>query len=250
MGIIINDNHIIEANKPAEYRYLNNSISWTTVNEVNTNIPIEYRYPGLTVNIAGVEYWYYNGIGNNDLIIKSTGSGLISVNNGLCYNSSGGTLSLGGTLTGNTVFNGGLSKYTLQYADDYSSSFTNESLITKRYADNIASGVHPLNAVNVATTENITLSGLQTIDTISVTGSMRVLVKNQTNKVDNGIYNPSSGPWVRSSDFNETSEVVTGSYAFVLSGNTNKNYSYIMTSPNPVDVGVDEIIWEILRKFI
>lgn len=50
-----------------------------------------------------------------------------------------------------------------------------------------------------ATTTNITLSGEQTIDGIA-TNNSRVLVKDQTNKVQNGLYTSSIGTWVRSDD--------------------------------------------------
>lgn len=54
-------------------------------------------------------------------------------------------------------------------------------------------------SVDCATTANITLSGEQTIDGIT-TNTSRVLVKNQTNKVQNGIYVSNVGTWTRSSD--------------------------------------------------
>ena len=53
---------------------------------------------------------------------------------------------------------------------------------TKTYIDNAVTGLSWKEAVRVATLSNITLSGLQTIDTITVIAGDRVLVKNQTNK--------------------------------------------------------------------
>ena len=49
--------------------------------------------------------------------------------------------------------------------------------------------------VTAATTANITLSGAQTIDTVSVVAGDTVLVKNQTNTAQNGIYNVNAGAW-------------------------------------------------------
>ena len=40
----------------------------------------------------------------------------------------------------------------------------------------------------MTTTENITLSGTQTIDGIAVVSDNRILVKNQTTASENGIY--------------------------------------------------------------
>ena len=49
--------------------------------------------------------------------------------------------------------------------------------------------------VTAATTANITLSGAQTIDTVSVVAGDTVLVKNQTNTAQNGIYQVNAGAW-------------------------------------------------------
>jgi hypothetical protein len=55
--------------------------------------------------------------------------------------------------------------------------------------------------VRVATTgANITLSGLQTIDGVALAAGNRVLVKDQTDAITNGIYAANTGPWVRTSD--------------------------------------------------
>lgn len=52
----------------------------------------------------------------------------------------------------------------------------------------------------VATTGNITLSGLQTIDGVSVIADDFVLVKNQTSAAQNGLYQAKSGAWVRATN--------------------------------------------------
>lgn len=61
--------------------------------------------------------------------------------------------------------------------------------------------------VIVATTANITLSGEQTIDGI-LTSASRVLVKNQTDAKQNGIYVSAAGAWSRSTDADVGSEIV------------------------------------------
>lgn len=70
----------------------------------------------------------------------------------------------------------------------------------------------------VATTGNITLSGLQTIDGVSVSAGDRVLVRAQTSAVNNGIYVAASGGWSRATDFDGAGEVAGGTQAFVTSG--------------------------------
>lgn len=95
-------------------------------------------------------------------------------------------------------------------------------------------------SVLVATTANITLSGLQTVDTVSLVAGDRVLVKNQTVGSENGIYVVSSGAWTRASDANnvpEVNELVNGRYVFVTGGSTNENTAWTLTTSNPIYLG-------------
>lgn len=58
---------------PADAKYYNNSgAPYTNVAEVNSQIPSALRGRGLTVNVAGVEYWYKDGILDTDLVVKIT----------------------------------------------------------------------------------------------------------------------------------------------------------------------------------
>ena len=75
------------------------------------------------------------------------------------------------------------------------------------------------NPCAVATTAAITLSGEQTIDGVT-TSADRVLVKNQTSSVDNGIYISDTGAWSRSTDFDGPNDVVEGTLIKVNGGST------------------------------
>jgi phage-related tail fiber protein len=70
----------------------------------------------------------------------------------------------------------------------------------KQYVDNKYYSVTNKQPALVATTANITLSGLQTIDGITLVANDRVLVKDQTTASQNGIYFASSGLWGREAD--------------------------------------------------
>ena len=65
---------------------------------------------------------------------------------------------------------------------------SNTDLANKYYVDTVAQGLGPKQACQVATTVNITLSGLQTIDSYTTLSGDRVLVKNQSTSSQNGIY--------------------------------------------------------------
>lgn len=71
--------------------------------------------------------------------------------------------------------------------------------------------------VAAATTADVTLSGSQTIDGISVSTGDRVLVKDQTSGSENGIYVAGTGAWVRASDM-ASGSLASGTIVFVDDG--------------------------------
>jgi len=75
-------------------------------------------------------------------------------------------------------------------------------------------GTRPEEAIKApvvaVTTANIILSGEQTIDGISVVAGDRVLVKDQTDTTEQGIYDCSTGAWSRSTDFNGSTDLISG----------------------------------------
>jgi len=76
--------------------------------------------------------------------------------------------------------------------------------------------------VRVATTANITLSGLQEIDGIGVNIGDRVLVKEQTDTIQNGIWIASDSAWARTTDIT-TFVNSLGAIAFVDEGDSLAN---------------------------
>lgn len=92
----------------------------------------------------------------------------------------------------------------------------------------------------VATTANITLSGLQTIDGVTVVADDRVLVWQQTDAAENGIYAASSGNWTRTADFDGNRDIVKGTRVFVTSGSTYIRQEFVVTSDDPV-IDTDDI---------
>lgn len=107
---------------------------------------------------------------------------------------------------------------------------------TKAYVDATANGLDVKASVRVATTANITLSGTQTIDGISLVAGDRVLVKDQSTGADNGIYDVAAGAWSRSSDADNTpgSEVTSGMFTFVEEGSSNADAGYVLQTANPI----------------
>ena len=75
MAIVLSDNVQTNAPKPSDSRYLNNLVPYSSTTEATTCIAAGVRYSGLTVNVGGVEYWWKDGTGDGDLVLKTTGGG-------------------------------------------------------------------------------------------------------------------------------------------------------------------------------
>jgi hypothetical protein len=105
-----------------------------------------------------------------------------------------------------------------------------QDAVTKIFLDTYN---HPI--CITASTSDITLSGEQIIDGISVIAGNRVLVKNQSTASENGIYVVNSGLWTRASDFNSSVKVNRYGIISVRSGNDNANtFNVSNTNPNAI----------------
>jgi hypothetical protein len=95
-----------------------------------------------------------------------------------------------------------------------------------------------------ATTGSITLSGLQTVDGVSLAVNDRVLVKNQTPAFNNGIYNAKTGAWTRATDYDDNAEVIGGQVLTVSEGTVNGNSLWQLTTDDPITVGTTALVYE------
>jgi hypothetical protein len=122
---------------------------------------------------------------------------------------------------------------------------TDDHAANKAYVDSKVAGLTWKNSVDRATTSNITLSGIQNIDGSDIVDGMRVLVKDQTNAAENGIYIAStSGAWTRATDMDSTSPVdeINSAAVFVENGNTQADTGWTVTSPVSI-LDTDDIVW-------
>jgi len=119
---------------------------------------------------------------------------------------------------------------------------SDQDAATKIYVDNIAQGLDVKASVVAATTGNITLSGAQTIDGVSIVAGDRVLVKAQTASQDNGIYVASNTSWSRASDANTWAELVSA-YTFVETGSTYADTGWVCTVNAGGTLGTTPVTW-------
>ena len=139
---------------------------------------------------------------------------------------------------------------------------------TKNYVDAVKTGLDPKDSVRIATTANLTAtyangtsgvgatltnSGTQaaiTIDSIVLNAGDRVLVKDQTTALQNGIYTvttvgTASTNWVltRAIDADQNSEVTPGAFTFVEEGTVNGQNGYVCTNTGTITIGTSNITW-------
>jgi hypothetical protein len=156
--------------------------------------------------------------GTNEYFTDARARGAISVgDNSLTYNS------VSGVLTANT-----------------------STLATVSYVDTAVqtaqSGLDVKLSVRAATTEDIELSGEQTIDGVSVVAGNRVLVKNQDTASENGIYVAAAGAWSRATDA-EDGELSAGAFTFVEEGTTYGDTGWVISTNGAITVGTTGITW-------
>lgn len=136
---------------------------------------------------------------------------------------------------------------------------------TKQYVDDLSEGLHIHQACVTATTANLvaiynngssgvgaTLTNNDTqapivIDGVTLALNDRVLIKNQTSQLQNGIYvvtniGSVSTNWVltRAGDFNQSPEINGGDFVFVTGGLSNDNTGWVQIETG-VTVGISNI---------
>ena len=120
-------------------------------------------------------------------------------------------------------------------------------LVNKNYVDMFVQGYAIKAECQVATTGNITLSGLQTIDGYTTLANDRVLVKNQTTSAQNGIYVASTGAWARSSDANTWNSLISA-FTFIMNGTTQQNSGWVCTITSGGTLGTTPVTWSQLAS--
>ena len=112
----------------------------------------------------------------------------------------------------------------------------------KLYVDTVAQGLDAKASCIAATTDNITLSGTQTVDGIVLVATDRVLVKNQALSRNNGIYLCAAGAWTRTSDA-DTWDELTSAFTFIEQGTVNADCGFVCTANAGGTLGTTSLYW-------
>jgi phage-related tail fiber protein len=144
---------------------------------------------------------------------------------------------------------------------DGSEPFTGHQSLGNHRLTDVADPVDPQDAVNqrtldkllrqqdrkdscrVATTANLTLSGIQTVDGVGLVAGDRVLVKNQTTGSQNGIYVVAAGAWSRAADCDANAEITAGLTVPIAEGTIHADKTFKLTTNDPITVGTTALVF-------
>lgn len=115
----------------------------------------------------------------------------------------------------------------------------------KAYVDAVEQALDIKDSVQAATDgANVDLgsaSDPNPIDGVTLADGDRVLLKDQTDATENGIYDSVTATdpttWTRSADADEDAEVTAGLFTFVEAGTVNNNRGFVLTTNDPITVG-------------
>ncbi len=209
-----------------------------SINDANGNEYIKFQQTASAVNSLevtnsatgnGAKLSTQGDDANIDLILDPKGSGVVDVNSSRISN-----------LTDPTQ---------------------DQDAATKSYVDNVVNGLDVKESVKVATTANLastynngagtltaSSNGALSIDGVTVSTNDRVLVKNQTDTKQNGIYvvtatGDGSNPFVltRAGDADAASEITGGTFTFVEQGTANSENGFVFTHDGTPTLGTTAI---------
>ena len=117
----------------------------------------------------------------------------------------------------------------------------------KGYVDSVAQGLDTKASVIAATATAGTLATSfangQVVDGVTLATTDRILIKNQADATENGIYTVNaSGAPTRSTDMDNGTEF-PGAYVFVEQGTVNADTGWVCTNNAPVTLGTTNIVW-------
>jgi len=217
--------------------------------------------------ISNTEFGYLNGVSSNiqdQLDAKGASNANLTAIGNLATTDSNFIVGSGSTWvaeTGSTARASlGLGTISTQAANSVSISggsitglgtpSSNSDAATKVYVDNLVTGLKTRIITRVGTTGNINLSNAlengDTLDGITLATGNKILVKDQTDATENGIYDVvASGAASRNTEFDTVAELA-GQMVIVQEGSTNADKFFLCTTDNSGSIGSVNITFTVV----
>lgn len=245
------------------------SVSVTTANGVSGSVANPTTTPAISLTLGAITPSSVNSVvlsGSSTPTLAVTGTSSISGSN-----TGDQTITLTGDVTGSgtgsfaTTIKTNVSLAGNPTTTTQSPSDNSTKIATTAYVDNAVLGQNFKEAVGAATTANLvgvysngssgvgatftyTATGVDTIDGVTLTLGMRVLLKNQTTGFQNGIYTVTTagaigivGILTRATDANQSSEWKTGDSVFITAGTTQSTTTWAYTGVDSPTIGTDSL---------
>jgi len=204
---------------------------------------------GVCTNAVG-PVWSYGGditdvVGTLPIVVSVDGAGVATVSINAATTSTPGSMSAADKTKLDNATNAATASTLVQRDGSGNATFnmltinnaptTATDVVNKAYADALVQGLDIKQSVRAIATTNIaTLSGPQTIDTVSLVAGDRVLLIAQTTTTQDGIYVVAAGAWTRAADF-ALASTVAGAFMFVEEG-SNADTGWVCTNNKGADV--------------
>lgn len=215
-------------------------------------ITITYDDSSSTITIDGPTQ-YTDSLARDAILSQITGSNNISITSTTVNGNDGITVTVPNSSITETEIDEGISPtwtgnhtFTRAITQEASPS-SGSDVATKAYVDSTDQGLDIKESCLVATESNINLSSStdpNPIDNVTITDGSRVLLKEQSDATENGIYVASTATdpttWSRSSDADQNTEVTNGFFTFIEQGIENSSIGFVIIGNNP-SIGTDPI---------
>lgn len=249
--------------------------------DINTSAAIAYSKLNLTGNITNADIAPTANIAYSKLANLTGSTGAVLIQDGSAKVTASGIASSNLFLADGSVLATGTFNLNSHSIINLATPVGPNDAASKSYVDNVAQGLSTKAACDAATTANLvttaagsgvgktltaTGNGVLTVDGVSswvdvandsgstnpfdTNAASRVLVKDQTTNVDNGIYivqdkGSVSSPYIlkRATDFDGSpaGEVQDGAYTFITMGTVNSDSGWVLTTLNPITVDTSAI---------
>jgi hypothetical protein len=204
--------------------------------DINGSEQMNLSSSGLTIdglNAAGVVHTNSSGLLSTSLIVDADITSATITNDKLANISSS-------NVPGDIVVRDGSGNFQTNMITIFGTTTNNTDVATKAYVDTaVTTGIVPHNPCVVVSTSNVALTGLQTIDGITLVANNRVLLVGQTNAVQNGIWLAQSGAWTSPTDWVSGDEAGTA-YVLITEGTNNAGSSWLCSTPTAI-IGTDNV---------
>lgn len=204
---------------------------------------------GVCINAVG-PVWSYGGditdvVGTLPIVVSVNAAGVATVSINAATTSTAGSMSAADKTKLDNATSAATASTLVQRDASGNATFnmltinnapTNATdVVNKAYADALVQGLDIKQSVRaIATTNVASLSGPQTIDTVSLVAGDRVLLISQTTTTQDGIYVVAAGAWTRATDF-AIGSTVAGAFMFVEEG-TNADTGWVCTNNKGSDI--------------